>query len=107
MIGRLIDELIEMRARMFAIHPPIISSGNDVPQVTDDGIDKEKLPMIVPVCPPRIGSSFSDNFESMRHWVETPYTCIQRRSLFGRGAGRAHVAHTLNPVTPVKPSIRT
>src|SRR5688572_13786589 len=81
MIGSLVDQFIQMRVGMLAVHPLVISAGNVMPQMADDGINKKELPVIVPVMSPRVGGALRDQFKSTRDRMKAPDRAIHRDSL--------------------------
>ncbi len=86
-IRRLLDDAVRVRVKVFTVHAAKSSSRNNVPQMSDDGIDKEHLPVFVPIHPPRIGRAHANHLELMPCRMEPPDPTVQRQPLIGRRAG--------------------
>ena len=75
-IGRLFDHIVRMRVEMLPIHAPIARTGHEVPQMTDDRIDDERLAVVVVVKPPRVGGPVGDDFKHLSSWVVAPDAAV-------------------------------
>src|SRR5262249_39502421 len=80
-VGRFVDEFIEVLARMFTVLAFLVSTGHDRAEMAYDRVNEKQLAIVVPVVTPGIGSPFRDHFKSVGHRVKAPNAGIQGGSL--------------------------
>ena len=54
MVGVLVDEFVNARIRIVAVHPLKVRSLDAVPEVADDRVDEEHLAVLIPIHAPRV-----------------------------------------------------
>ena len=54
MVGVLVDEFVNARVRVVAVHPLEVRSLDAVPEVADDRVDEEHFPVLIPIHAPRV-----------------------------------------------------
>ena len=64
MIRVLINQFVQVRIEVLAIHAFEVSARDDVPQVADDRVDEERLAHVVPIEPPRIRGALANDFKN-------------------------------------------
>ena len=52
MVRHHLHRFVDVRSDMFAVHATQVSVGKGVPKMPDDGIDKEQMPVLIPVHAP-------------------------------------------------------
>ena len=73
-VGLLVDELVDERIRVFAMHALEVSAVDALPAVADDGVDEEQLVVLGPIGAPRVGGAMAIRLEDLRHRVIAPKT---------------------------------
>src|SRR5436309_2250304 len=74
--------------------------------MADNRIDKEKLAVLIPIGPPRVGGPFGNHLKFSRDWMKTPNPGVQGNAFTVRSAGPSYMAGTLNALTSIKPTVR-
>ncbi len=69
MIGLLVDEFVNKRIWIFAVHALEVRPMDALPAVTDDGIDKEQFVIFGPIGAPRVGHTVAIGLEDLGHGV--------------------------------------
>ena len=73
MIGMLVQALVhEGILRGPAPRFPVMCPRDDVPEMPDHGVDEEKFPMLIPVVPPGIDRSVSQDLDHLAFRVIAP-----------------------------------
>ena len=70
-------------------HSLIVSAGNEMPEVTNDVVGKESLPVFVPIEAPRVGCAIDDYFENVASRMIAPNAAIEFDALLIGRAGSA------------------
>ena len=86
-----LDVLVGVRIEMFAVHSLEARARHDVPQVADDVVGKEELPVLVPIMPPWIGCAVSDGHDGFGNRVKLPNADVDLDSFGVRRAGLTHL----------------
>ena len=73
-VGLLVDELVDERIRVFAVHALEVRAMDALPAVTDDRVDEEQLVVLGPIGAPRVGGAVAIRLEDLRHRVIAPET---------------------------------
>ena len=102
----LVDELVDERVRIFAVHALEVRTVDALPAMPDDRVDEEQLVVLRPVGAPRVGGAMAIRLEDLGHRVITPEPAgggltlllLDARYVDPRGARDAHAA--------VEPTIR-
>ena len=107
MVRSLVEQFIEMGAKILPVHPLEVDTRNHVPEVPDHGVDEEQLAVIIPVRTPGVGCSATDDLELPGHRVVAPDGTVELLPAVGRGTRNPHHRGPLDSMTPVEPSIGT
>ena len=105
-IGGLRHEFVQELVEVVAVHASVTRAGNSMPEVTDHGVDKKKLPVPVPIVSPRIGRAVADDVKLFCNWMVTKYAAVDRSALFNRCPGNTNMRTGENAVPPVQPTVR-
>ena len=104
-VGGLLDDVVNVRVKVLAVHPPVIRAGDDVPQMADDRVDVKRFAVRVPVHAPCIRAAVADDFELVASRMEPPDAAIDLRPLIGSRSRRTNWRGRENPVSTIKPAI--
>ena len=72
MVGLLVDEFVDERVRVLAVHALEVRAVDALPTVADDGIDEEQLVILGPIGAPGVGGTVAIRLEDLRHRVIAP-----------------------------------
>lgn len=81
MIGVHIDHLVSVWIGVDGVRTCVMSSGDSVPKVAIDGVDKEQFAELIPVVAPRIGGSAAERFEEFPLRVVAPKGATDRDAI--------------------------
>ena len=82
MVGLLVDEFVDERIRVFAVHALEVRAMDALPAVADNRIDEEQLVVLGPIGAPRVGGAVTIRLEDLRHRVIAPKTAGGGLTLF-------------------------
>ena len=107
----LVDEFVDERVRVLAMHALEVRAVDALPAVTDHGVDEEQLMVLGPIGAPRIGGAVAVRLEDLRHRVIAPEAAGGGLALFlghardidPRGARDADAAIEPAIGTPLEP----
>src|SRR4051812_38172378 len=106
MIGMLIDKLINVRIKILAVHPFVMSSRNHMEQMPYHRIDEERLPDIVPIKSPGVGGPLANDFKRSTGRMIAPNPTVELLP-FGSGcSGCANMRSALDAMPSIKPAVR-
>ena len=86
---------------------PIVSSRDDVPEMSDDRIDEKELPVLVPVVPPRVDRTVSQDLDHLAFRVVAPDPSVDGSPMLGGCSRDARLARAGMPTAPIEPTIRS
>ena len=109
-VGLLVDELVDVRIRILAVHALEVRAMDTLPAMTDDGVDEEQLVVLGPIGTPRVGGTVAIRLEDLGDWVIAPEAASGGQALFlghardinPRGAGNADAAVEPTIGTPLE-----
>src|SRR5262249_55734527 len=71
-VGTALDQAVDVRVDVLAVHADVVGAGDDVEYVLDDAVGDEDLAVLVPVHAPGVGRARRDPFEGLVYGVEAP-----------------------------------
>ena len=104
-VGGLFDDFVDVGVEVGAEHAAVIGTGDDVPEVADDGVDHEEFAIGIPVVAPGVGAAVGDGFEDFAGGVVAPDGAVEFGAFFGRGAGGADGGGVGDAVAAVEPAV--
>ena len=107
MVGSLLDCLIDVWVQMSAEHATVIRTGNDMPEVADDGVDHEQLPVGIPIVAPGVGAAMRDIFKDLAGRMKTPDGAVQLRAFVRSCARSTDSGGVRDTMATIKPAVRT
>ncbi len=108
MIGMLMETLVhEGVLGGSAPRLPVVSPRDDVPEMSYDRIDEKELPVLVPVEPPRVDRTMSQNLHHPAFRVVSPDPSVDGSAQLGWSSRDARLARAGMPTAPVEPTIRS
>ena len=107
MVGLLVDELVDERVRVFAVHALEVRAMDALPAVADDRIDEEQLVVLGPIRAPRVGGAVAIRLEDLRHRVIAPETAGGGLALLLGHAGHVDPRGAGDADAAVEPAIGT
>src|SRR5581483_4797107 len=106
-VGGLIDQLVDEGIGIFTIESLEMCTGHGMPEMTDDGVGKEQLAVVVPVMAPRVRSADRHGLDDVLGRMESPNAAAHDDALLERRARSTD--HTSGGVAAptVEPAIGT
>ena len=106
-IGRLFDDPVRVWVKVFSVHAAKTSSWNNVPQMSDNRINKKQLSVFVPIHAPWIRRADAHDFELVSRWMEPPDATVDWLPFVGRRTGYTDVGDSHDAIASVKPTVRS
>ncbi len=106
MISVHVNQLIGARIWINRVWPDKVRAGNQVPEVSVDGVDVKRLAMFVPIVAPRIGRAGGERLEDFPSRMITPHPAANRHPRTIRRAGHTDFAGSRRAATSVEPTVR-
>ena len=76
MIATLRHQRVNMRVEILAVHPLVMGTGYQMPEMTYHAVGKKSLSVFVEVQPPWIRCSMGDNLEGLLDGMIAPNTAL-------------------------------
>ena len=102
----LIDEFVDKRIRVLAVHALEVRAMDALPAVTDHGVDEQELVILGPVGAPRVSRAMAVGLEDFLHRVITPQTARSGLTLRLLHAGDIDPRGTRDTHATVEPTVR-
>src|SRR5258705_11473286 len=103
----LVDECIGARIRVKRVRTHEMRAGELVPEMAVNRVNEKQFAVLVPIMPPRVGSSRTDYLYNLAPRVITPHRAAQRNALLRGRTGQADLARTGRAAAAIKPPVRT
>ena len=106
MVSHLRDEIVDMRLQIGAIHPLGVRPVDGMPQVADDGVDDERLAMLVEVGAPGVCHPGDHPLDDLAAGMVAPHAGVDLHPLRIPRPRDADPRRCLDPVPGPQPAIR-
>ena len=106
-VGLLVNEFVDIRIRILAMHALEVRAMDALPAVADDRVDEEQLMVLGPIGTPRVGGAVAIGLEDLGDGVIAPKTAGGGLALFLRHARDIDPRGARDADAAVEPAIRT
>src|SRR3954470_3886650 len=106
MVRARLHQAVEVRIEIFAEHPLVVRSGDQVPEMTDNVVREKRLSVFIPVESPWIRGAIRDYFKDVTGWMVSPDGAVQFDALTVGSSRTANERRCRDTVASVEPAIR-
>ena len=106
MVGHLRDEVVDMRLEVRAVHPFGVGAVHRMPEMPDDGVDDERLAVLVEVGAPGVCHPGDHPLDDLAAGVVAPHAGVDLHPLRIPRPRDADPRRSLDPVPGPQPAVR-